>query len=254
MKSVSSQPLPGVERSPLNFPIITLKNPYLDGSSSQVRDLWQPGTIGIGRFTRLTHTMPDEATNPTAPDASTPSVDPSTEAPIEALQVEKSAQAKATPVAEAAPAAKAKAAAKGKATDGAPAEKPKKEKPPALEDKPFGEFITQEFMPKLKTTMGTIGFNDLELTFEKQPLPIRGMEAAGDCWQVAGTFQGGRHSFLIGFLKEDIQGQKVFSCSDYGSKPSLLESFMIDERKVTLDLLLMYTVQRLNGQKWLVGN
>jgi hypothetical protein len=29
---------------------------------------------------------------------------------------------------------------------------------------------------------------------------------------------------------------------------------MIDERKVSLDLLLLYTVQRLNGQKWLVRN
>lgn len=164
--------------------------------------------------------MPDEATNPTTPDATPPVAEPS-----------------------GAPAAKAKAA-----------EKPKKEKPPALEDKPFNEFITQEFMPKLKTTMGTLGFNDLDLKFEKKPLPIRGMEAAGECWQVIGTFQSGRHSFLIGFVKEDIQGQKVFSCSDYGSKPSVLESFMIDERKVTLDLLLLYTVQRLNGQKWLVGN
>lgn len=29
---------------------------------------------------------------------------------------------------------------------------------------------------------------------------------------------------------------------------------MIDERKINLDLLLLYTVQRLNGQKWLVMN
>lgn len=197
--------------------------------------------------------MPDEATNPTPPDANPPSAEASPEAPAEASTVEK---AEAKPAAEGAPAAKAKAAAKGKAADAgaAPAEKPKKEKPPALEDKPFNEFIIQEFMPKLKATMGTLGFNDLELKFEKKLLPIRGVEAAGECWQVIGAFQGGRHSFLIGFVKEDIQGQKVFTCSDYGSKPSVLESFMIDERKVTLDLLLLYTVQRLNGQKWLVGN
>ncbi len=194
--------------------------------------------------------MPDEATNSTAGDASTSPVESSTEAPA-------AEKAEAKPVAEAAPVAKAKPAAKAKATEAgaAPAEKPpKKEKPPALEDKPFGEFIEQEFMPKLKTTMGTMGFNDLDLKFEKTPLPVRGMEAVGECWQVTGTFQNGQHSFLIGFLKEDIQGQKVFSCSDYGSKLSLLESFMIDERRVTLDLLMLNTVQRLNAQKWLVGN
>lgn len=195
--------------------------------------------------------MPDEATNPTAEDANTPTVDPSAEAPAEALTVETDTK----PAAEDSPAA-TKPPRKAKAADAGapPAEKPKKEKPPALEDKPFDEFVTQEFMPKLTTMMGTMGFNDLDLTFEKRLLPVRGMEAAGECWQVAGTFQSGRHSFLIGFLKEDIQSHKVFSCSDYGSKPSVLESFMIDERKVTLDLLLMYTVQRLNGQKWLVGN
>ncbi|MDJ0637113.1 MAG: DUF2996 domain-containing protein [Xenococcaceae cyanobacterium MO_188.B29] len=29
---------------------------------------------------------------------------------------------------------------------------------------------------------------------------------------------------------------------------------MIDERRVTLDLLVLYTLQRLNGQKWLTRN
>jgi hypothetical protein len=29
---------------------------------------------------------------------------------------------------------------------------------------------------------------------------------------------------------------------------------MIDERRVTLDLMVFYTVQRLNGQKWLARN
>jgi hypothetical protein len=29
---------------------------------------------------------------------------------------------------------------------------------------------------------------------------------------------------------------------------------MIDERKVTLDLIVFYTMQRLNAQKWLARN
>jgi len=34
----------------------------------------------------------------------------------------------------------------------------------------------------------------------------------------------------------------------------LLEPFLIDERKVTLDLMVFGVMQRLNGQKWLERN
>lgn len=128
--------------------------------------------------------------------------------------------------------------------------KAKKEK---LEDKPFAEFMTEHFVPNLAQTLQTVGINDAELTFEKQPLPVSGVSDV-ECWQVIGKFFGGQRQFRIGFLKEDIKGQKFFCCADNGSDPSLLESFMIDERKVTLDLMVFYTVQRLNGQKWLSGN
>ena len=39
-----------------------------------------------------------------------------------------------------------------------------------------------------------------------------------------------------------------------GSEPSLLESFLIDEKKMSLALLVSRLVQRLNGQKWLGPN
>lgn len=161
------------------------------------------------------------------------------------------------PSAESATPEKAPRAPKAKAAEGAAAqtaEKPKKEKPPALEDKPFTEFIEQHFLPGLSQTLAKVGVNDLSVSFEKRPLPIKGLEGAGDCWQVLGKMHGDQRQFIIGFLKEDIQGQKFFSCADNGSSPSILESFMIDERKVTLDLLLLYAVQRLNGQKWLSRN
>lgn len=199
--------------------------------------------------------MPDEATNLPAEAASMTEGQstPAPEAPAEAPAENKPPQEpKAKPEGDAAakPATRAAKPADGEA----PAAKPKKEKPPALEDKPFADFITQDYMPSLKQAMATAGFNDLDLKFEKLPLPIRGMEELGACWQVQGKFQGGQHQFLVGFVKEDIQGQKVFSCAGNGASPSLLESFMIDERKVTLDLMVLYTLQRLNGQKWLVGN
>jgi hypothetical protein len=132
------------------------------------------------------------------------------------------------------------------------APKAKKEKPPAVEDKPFAELMTQDFMPGLKKTLNTMGFEDVELALQQEQLPIAGLEQMEPCWQVLGRI-GQRH-FIVGFLKEDIQSQKFFCYSDSGARFSTLESFMIDERKVTLDLLLLYTVQRLNGQKWLVRN
>lgn len=189
--------------------------------------------------------MPDEATNLPAETESMPTEGQSAPPPADG--------APADAPAEKQPPQEPKASPDG---DGAakPAAKPKKEKPPALEDKPFADFITQDYMPSLKKAMAAIGFEDLDLKFEKLPLPIKGMEELGACWQVQGKFQGGQHQFLVGFLKEDIQGPKVFSCADNGASPSLLESFMIDERKVTLDLMVFYTLQRLNGQKWLVGN
>jgi len=132
----------------------------------------------------------------------------------------------------------------------AAAAKPKKEK---LEDKPFQVFVNEDLLPAIKTTLGKVGVNDLNLTFEQKPLPVSGVNDI-NCWQIIGKFKGDQRQFRIGFLKEDIKGQKFFCCADNGAQPSLLESFMIDERKVTLDLIVLYTVQRLNGQKWLTAN
>jgi len=164
-----------------------------------------------------------------------------------------------TPESEGKPAKAAKPAAKAAKADAAEGEsKPaakaaKKEKPPALEDKPFTDFVTQDFMPALTQTLGKLGIQDLDLKFEKRKLPIAAL-GDSDCWQLAGHWQGGKRQFIILFSKEDIQGPKFFCYADNGAAPSTIESFMIDERKVNLDLMLMYTVQRLNGQKWLVRN
>ncbi|HHP7231684.1 MAG TPA: DUF2996 domain-containing protein [Xenococcaceae cyanobacterium] len=145
------------------------------------------------------------------------------------------------------PAAKANASA---------AKKPqaKKEKPPKLEDKPFEEFIQQHFMPALQQAFTDAGIEDIELNFTQQPIPIAGLETNDQFWQVIGSWQNGKRQFNLYFLEADISGKKAFSCATDGKKPSTLESFMIDERRITLDLLVLYTIQRLNGQKWLTGN
>jgi len=135
-----------------------------------------------------------------------------------------------------------------------PAAKAKKEKAPKLEDKPFNEFIAEHYLPTLKAAMAQLGVVDADLTFVQQGVPIKGVSSNEPCWQVVGKWQTGDRQFNIYFPDEDISGQKAFSSSTYGDAPSTLESFMIDERRVNLELLVMYTIQRLNAQKWLTRN
>ncbi|MEH2022598.1 DUF2996 domain-containing protein [Nostoc sp.] len=159
--------------------------------------------------------------------------------------------------------AAAKAATAEKPTDAADAtaEKPaaaakaaKKEKAPSVEDKPFVEFIEQDYLPALQKAIAQQGVQDLQVSFAKQKMPITGFESAEECWQIIGSWSEiGRRQFNLYFPDEDIQGKKGFSCNE-GKKPSTLESFLIDERKTTLDLLVYGLVQRLSGQKWLGRN
>jgi hypothetical protein len=133
------------------------------------------------------------------------------------------------------------------ATPAAAAEKPaqpaaaKKPKEPTVEEKPFAEFIEQHFQPALAAA------------FKQDKIPVQGFSGS-PCWQLTGNWLEGMRQFSIYFLEEDINGKKAFSQAEGGAQPSTLESFMIDERKVSLDLLLFYTKQRLNGQKWLTRN
>ena len=130
----------------------------------------------------------------------------------------------------------------------------KKPKEPALEDKPFGEFIQEHFLPTLDQALKKAGLADVDLQFVEQALPLTDADPQQKYWQVMGTWFTGQRQFNLYFLTADITGPKAFSCSANGGHPSTLESFMIDERKVTLDLMVLYTLQRLNGQKWLYRN
>jgi Protein of unknown function (DUF2996) len=128
----------------------------------------------------------------------------------------------------------------------------KKDKPPAVEDKPFVEFIQQDYLPALQKAIAQEGVQNLQLSFAKQKVSVTGYDKE-EFWQVMGSWQNGLRQFNLYFPEENIQGQKVFSCNE-GKKPSTLESFLIDERKITLDLMVFGLVQRLNGQKWLGRN
>jgi Protein of unknown function (DUF2996) len=133
-------------------------------------------------------------------------------------------------------------------------EKPAKEKAPAVENKPFAEFIQQDYLPSLQKSLEEKGIQDLHLSFEKQKIPILGYEKDDTCWQVTGRWQNEQRQFTVYFSQDNIQSPKAFSCADYGSHPSIIEPFLIDERKVTLPLMLLGVYQRLNAEKWLGKN
>jgi hypothetical protein len=130
----------------------------------------------------------------------------------------------------------------------------KAKKPPKLEDKPFSEFIPEHFVPSLKEALVKSGIEDLDLTFVQQGVPLKGTNYNEPCWQVVGKWQHGNRQFNLYFPDEDINSQKAFSYGTYGNNSSTIESFMIDEKRVTLELMVMYTLQRLNAQKWLTRN
>ena len=166
--------------------------------------------------------------------------------PAESNQTsESSLQASSPPASKAAPKESASATAK---------KPPKKEKPPAPEDKPFTEFIEQHFMPSLDTAFKDKGIDDIQLTFDQQPLEVFGVKDEERYWHVKGKWGGGDRQFNIVFTKDDISSPKLFYLADKGSQPSTIEQFMGDERKINLDLLVLFTLMRLNGQKWLARN
>jgi Protein of unknown function (DUF2996) len=132
-----------------------------------------------------------------------------------------------------------------------PAVKAKKEKAPALEDKPFADFVQQDLVPAIQSSLTAQGWTDLDLQFAKSPVSISGVSGIPDCWQITGRGQQGKRQFNLYFFDENIQGQRGFSCSSNQGRMSSIESFLIDERKMTLDLLMFGLMKRLNAQQWL---
>ena len=128
----------------------------------------------------------------------------------------------------------------------------KKAKPPKLEDKPFLEFMQEHFLPALKKTLDEKGLSNIEIAFKKDKVSVVGYESLPECWQVIGNLDN--RQFFLYFLEENINGQKAFACTTGNKKPSTLESFMIDERRANLSIMIVFLLKRLNGQKWLARN
>ncbi|MGB7415970.1 MAG: DUF2996 domain-containing protein [Thermosynechococcaceae cyanobacterium] len=116
----------------------------------------------------------------------------------------------------------------------------KKEKPPAIEDKPFADFIEQDYLPALEKAFAEQSVDDLNLNLADN--------------QVSGSWQDGQRQFTVYFPQGDIKKQRAFSWSTQGRPAGIIEPFLIDERKMTLDLLVFGVMQRLNAQKWFGNN
>ncbi|MEH2287988.1 DUF2996 domain-containing protein [Nostoc sp.] len=236
----------------------------VDKQAPSVAEEHAPSTDSPEATDIPTANTPDpKAANPEDnPNAAKPvAVPPKREKPAAAAKAAKAEKPADDDTTEEKPAAAAKAAkAEKPVADDATEEKPaaakaaKKEKAPAVENKPFVEFIEQDYLPALQKAIAQKGVQDLQVSFAKQKVPITGFESAEECWQIIGSWSEiGKRQFNLYFPEEDIQGKKGFSCNE-GKKPSTLESFLIDERKITLDLLVYGLVQRLDGQKWLGRN
>ena len=123
--------------------------------------------------------------------------------------------------------------------------KPNKELP--IEKKPFQEFINIHLIPSLIEEINQRGLEVNNINLENTNRPI-----AGDkCWVVNCEIKD-TCSFWLSFEKEDISSSKSISLSKPSQKPSIIESFLIDEKRITLKLIISRVMQRLNGQK-LIG-
>ena len=126
---------------------------------------------------------------------------------------------------------------------------PKTLKPPKLEDKPFEEFINNYFIPGLKESIldkGTCLY-DIKLIHGDRPV------VGGKCWMVFRELDFDRKVWLC-FNQNKITSEKTILLAESNSDPSIVESFLIDEKKITLPLLISRVLQRLNGQKWIGSN
>ena len=127
--------------------------------------------------------------------------------------------------------------------------KTKPVKEPPIEKKPFLEFVNNYLIPEINNEFKLKGKEVTKINLQKTNRPI-----AGDtCWVIYCEIKD-TCNFWLSFEKDDITSLKSFSlCKNY-EKPSIIESFLIDEKKITLKLIISRILQRLNGQKLIGAN
>ena len=120
-------------------------------------------------------------------------------------------------------------------------------KEPPIEKKPFQEFINNHLIPDLIEEINQRGLKINNINLKNTNRPI-----AGDkCWVINCEIKD-TCTFWLSFEKEDISSLKSISLSKPNQEPSIIESFLIDEKRITLKLIISRVLQRLNGQK-LIG-
>jgi Protein of unknown function (DUF2996) len=127
----------------------------------------------------------------------------------------------------------------------------KQEKPRPVEEKPFTDFIQQDYIPALRQAFIEKEISDFHVNLEYSKIAVNGFETAPECSQVIGRWNSNGHQFNIYFFDDDIQARRAISCVNYRSTASTIESFLVLERKITLDLLILWLIQRLINQRWL---
>ena len=130
-----------------------------------------------------------------------------------------------------------------------PPDQATKPKPPKPEDKPFELFINEDLIPGITEALSKQGFPPVQINLSQGSRPVAG----GDCWMIIGEINSER-KFWICFDNDKITSSKTLAISDYCPEPSILESFLIDEKRITKALIISRLIQRLNGQKWLGAN
>ena len=126
-----------------------------------------------------------------------------------------------------------------------PIPKPQKELP--VEKKPFQEFINFHLIPSFIEEIKKRGLEVNNINLKNTNRPI----TEDKCWVINCDIKD-TCSFWLSFEKEDISSLKSISLSKPNQKPSIIESFLIDEKRITLKLIISRVLQRLNGQK-LIG-
>ncbi|KAK9066008.1 hypothetical protein SSX86_015410 [Deinandra increscens subsp. villosa] len=126
-------------------------------------------------------------------------------------------------------------AAAAKEDTAAPA-KPKPKPPAKAPVKPLPEMMEEDVIPSLRSILETQqDIKELELFFKDNKLEGSFMK------------KGIPYTFWALF-PDGITGPKGFSLSSYGSPPSSVEPFLVDEKKVTAKLLVFWVEKRLAAQ------
>ena len=118
-----------------------------------------------------------------------------------------------------------------------------------IEKKPFNEFVKEHLIPAIEKEIKQKGLVVEEITLQNTFRPI----TEDKCWVIKCVIKD-TCNFWLSFEKDDITSSKSISLSKPNQKPSIIESFLIDEKRITLILIISRILQRLNGQKLLGVN